>query len=436
MYIPNDIKLLSEIEQNNDVVSLFQYKNTSAWISIKDMLTTAMYDKSIRLETGNKKEILSWEGAKVVFISFKTYLIYIISKEKKSIFLGASTGLFRLDAKVLDSYFPYYEQEESKTIYMLNCGSLRDLNKYKTYLKQNKIIVENYLLVVLKKVFAKLVYLPKDKIQNIEAFRNTIDKEGIEVSQKELLSKYKEFIAGYKLYRMFFRFLNIEEAYIVSAPTKSDMVAALKSLDIQTIDIQHGIVGELHRGYNFKIPKDDILPTVDRIDVYNTFWKNEIIKAGYFKEEQINVVGRLKYDIVRANIEELDFKYIIFTGQGAFFEEISKFFQNSDASLAKEDTRLIYKSHPRELISEIDDFKEQIKDLKFCEVYSGNNTTEELIKHCYAHISIFSSCHFDAVYFNHKTYILDIMENNIMLSYASSSPNDFIKINNIKEVLY
>lgn len=437
MSISNDIKVLKKIELTRDVISVFQYEETTAWISIKDMLTSFMYDKNVRLETGNKKGIVSWIGLKTIIFSVKEYFLHIKAKEKKNIFLGASTGLFNFEDKILDAYFPYYDVDTRACIYMLNCGNLNELNKYKTYMKKNHIVIENYLVVILKKILANFLFftLPKEKIKEIKDFSVYLKTESIEVSNKALRAKYSEFIAGYKLYKLFFKFLKIEKAYIVSTPTKSDMVASLKSLGIEVIEIQHGIVGELHRGYNFKLDKTKLLPTADKIDVYNKFWKDEIIKAGYFDESSINIVGRLKYDIVKNDIKDLNFKYIVFTGQGAFFKQIILFFKNSDKFLIKHNIKIFYKAHPRELKHEIEFFKQEIKNLKSCLFYEGRHTTEELIKYSYAHVSVFSSCHFDAIYYKNKTYVLDVMVENIMHYYSSNSPDSVIKIKKVEEII-
>lgn len=435
--LPKEIQLLNEIEKDKEVVSIFKYKDTTAWIAVKNLLTAIMYNKNIRLETSNKKDIFSRKALNIIFFSLKKYLFYIKSKEKKSIFLGASTGLFEHEKKVLDSYFPYYDLHPNSTIYMFNCGNLNDLNQFENYVKENNIVIENYLLVMFKKLFAKVIFmkLSKKKSEELIGFNTYLKTISINTPDKMLLSKYAEFIAGYKLYRLFFKFLTIDKAYVVSAPTKSDMVAALKSLNIEVIEVQHGIVGKLHRGYNFAIEKNTILPVVDRIDVYNQFWKDEVLNAGYFEDEQLNIVGRLKYDIVKSDIESLNFKYIILTGQGAFFEKIIEFFKASDTLLEQKNIKMFYKTHPRELASELDKLRDSIDALKACEIYDGDYTTEALIKNSLAHVSVFSSCHFDAVYYKNRTYVLDIMDENIMKYYAYSSSNNFIMINTIEEIL-
>ena len=436
-HLTNDVTTLQNIETYEDVASIFSYEErTSAWISIKELLTTQMYDSNIRLGTGNKNDILSINGFKQILSSLKHFMANVKNKEKRDLFLGASTGLLLHEQQVKDAYFPYYDNSPDNVIYMLNCGNLSELTKFKAYTKNHNVVVENYLLVIIKKLYSRFLYkkISKEQTKKIKNFSLTLEEYGITVPHTLLLQQYAEFVAGYKLYRWFFSKLNIEKAYIVSAPTKSDMVAALKSLNIKTIEIQHGVVGKLHRGYNFAFQQKPLIPTVDEIHVYDQFWKDEILHAGYFYNEQIKVVGRLKYDVVRKHIDALNFKYIIFTGQGAFLEQISDFFVSSESYLKQNHIKIIYRPHPRELESEKQYFKNKIKALEMSYFDYEGYTTEELIKNSYAHISIFSSCHFDAVYYNNKTYILDIMPENIMNYYAFSAPKSFIKINTMNEV--
>lgn len=437
MSLPNNIIVLQELESEQNVISIFAYKNTSGWISVKNFLTIAMYDKSLRTASQTKENFLSADGFKLLLLSIKNYVAYLFDAEEKDIFLGAGTGLFLSENEVLDSYFPYYLNSPNSTIYMINCGNVKMLLKHHDYLESNKVVAENYIIGVLKKLLIKPVgfFIKKDKKTEIIGFYNKLKEKNVAVSYQNLFDSYVNFIIGYELYRLFFRFLKIKDAYIVSAPTKSDMVAALKSLAIRCTEIQHSVAGKLHRGFNYNFPFDKRLPTPDQINVYNQFWKDEIVHAGYFQKEQINIVGRLKYDIVRNGIEELNYKYIVFTGQGGFFDDISLFFQEADPILKKSGIKMFYKTHPRETNEEITSFAHSIQDLQNCSVYAGDFTTEELIKHSFAHISVFSSCHFDAVHYKNKTYVFDVMNDNIMNYYSKTYPDIYIKVKTMKELL-
>jgi len=434
MQLPTDISTLAQIEKKLNVCDFFQYKDSTSWISVKNLLTTNLYTNDIRIKTRSKKDIFSSKGIYVTFLSFK-HILHIFRTRKTTLFLGASTGLFSHNDKTLDAYFPYYDQKEEDVIYAINCGNITQLIKNINYVKNNHLIVENYIFGSLKKLLSKLFILLKTKTTHYENFCIFLKKYDIYINDKKIKQSHYDFIAGYHIYRIFFKILSIKKAYIVSPTTKSDICAALKSLNIEIIEIQHGVVGKLHRGYNYNFKPNKLLPVPNKINVYNQFWADEIISAGYFTSEQINIVGRLKYDIVN----EIKFiennNYIIFTGQGAYIKDVVKLFIQSVKLLEDHKLKLIYKPHPRELPSELEFISEEIKPYKNLELYNGAYSTEVLIKNCFAHISIFSSCHFDAIYYNNRTYVFDIMDNNIMNYYNVTHREQFIKVKNIEEVI-
>lgn len=435
MPIPTDITTISKIENEIDVCDIFRYKNYTAWLSVKNLLTTNFYSNEIRIETGTKKDLFTMKGFKLILLSLKHLYKNLNDKTKKSIFLGASTGLFHHNNKTLDTYFPYYDINEEETIYTVNCGNINELYNNISYVKRHQIIADNYIFGILKKIIAKFLKFTKQHDIDLKKFKDTLKNHNIDIEDYKIINTYYDFIAGYHVYRFFFKYLFIEKAYIVSPTTKSDICAALKSLNIKIIEIQHGVVGKLHRGYNFNFKPNKLLPIPDKINVYNQFWADEIVSAGYFSPEQINIVGRLKYDIVNEIKFTEDKNYILFTGQGAYINDVVKFFIESTEILECKGLKLIYKAHPRELPSEIEYIRKEIEPYKTLELYHGSYSTEVLIKNCFAHISIFSSCHFDAIYYKNRTYIFDVMDNNIMDYYNISHSEQFIKVNKIEEVL-
>lgn len=435
MPIPIDITTISKIENEIDVCEVFKYKDYTAWISVKNLLTTNFYSAEVRINTETRKDLLTTKGFNLILLSIKHLFKSLNNHTKKSIFLGASTGLFSHNNETLDAYFPYYDIDERETIYTVNCGNINELYNNMTYAKKRQIIVDNYLFGILKKLIAKFFKFTKQHIINLEQFQNTLEQHNIYIEDHKIMNAYYNFIAGYHVYRLFFRYLSIKKAYVVSPTTKPDICAALKSLDIEIIEIQHGVVGKLHRGYNFNFKPNKLLPVPDKINVYNQFWKDAIVSAGYFTQEQVNITGRLKYDIVNEIKFTENINYILFTGQGAYIKDVVKFFIQSAEILERKGLKLIYKAHPRELQSELEYIRKEIEPYKNLELYNGLYTTEVLIKNCFAHISIFSSCHFDAIYYKNRTYILNIMDNNIMNYYNISHIEQFIKVKKIEEVL-
>ena len=425
------------LEEKHDLVSIFSYKQTSAWISVKNFLTLARYNQNIRIGTKNKHDFFSFDGLKVLLISIKNYVKQIFDKKQKNIFLGGSTGVFIHNDRTIDAFFPYQIDRPADVSYMLNCGNLRELANHYDYIESNNIIIENYLVGPLKKIFSKIAvyFIGYDTKSKIKKFNGYLKQENLTLPHKQLYKVYADFVVGYELYRLFFKLLKIKKAYIVSAYTKPDIIAALKSLNIHCTEIQHGIVGQLHRGYNYNFAFDPRLPAPDHINVYNRFWKDEILKSLYFTDAQISITGKLKYDIANDNIKEAKEKYIVFTGQGGFVKDIISFFQQSDTLLTSKNIVMFYKPHPRETQEERILIKSSCNHLKSCFVYSGVSTAEELIKHSIAHVSVFSACHFDAIHYKNKTYILNVMGDNIMDYYSEVYPEMYVKIKTMKELL-
>lgn len=429
-----DNKMFFEsLEKNFNVVEIFRYAGTNAWPYIKNRISFSLIDKNIRLETGNKKNFMTQFSVWTISHSLKSYVQLLLNRKKKFLFLGASTGLFTLNGKVYDSYFPYADTEPNDVIYMFNCGNLAQLSVYKGYLAEHNIVIENYLCAPLRMVLGKIVFICLSGSQRFQKFSQYASSYNQEITEKIISEAYANFVVGFHVYKIFFKLLKIKSAYIVSAYTKADIVAALKHNGINVIEIQHGLIGRYHPGYNYSV-KDCTLPTPDQVDVYNRFWKEDLIAGGYFSDAQIRVVGRLKYNLLTDFSKPFD-NYMVFTGQAAFFDSIINFFYESNRALAEKNIYLLYKPHPKETLEELLWLKKQTAQLPNIVIYQGSETTEQLISQAMAHISLFSACHFDAIHFLGKTFVLDIVENNFMSSYANDFKKEIVPITHIDQVI-
>lgn len=422
---------LYKLESDSNLLSIFNYKGTSAWVSVKNYINFKLLG-NVRLESFNKKDIFTFNGITIILYSIKHYFIALFNRKEKNLFLGATTGLFTYKNQIKDSYFPEYDFSPKNCIYMLNNGNLSSFMKYKKYFLEHHIVIENYLIAPLKKVIGSIISLFVDKNIFSDFVIKVEELSSNNFTEKEIQKNYCNFIAGYTLYRLLFKMLKIKQAYIVSAYTKSDIVAALQSLDIKVIEIQHGIIGKKHTGYNYQVSNID-LPTPDIVNVYNQFWKDDLLNGNYFTDKQINIVGKLKYNLASSKSLENN-AYIVFTGQAVFSDKLFLFMVDANDFLVENNIILYYLPHPKETKKEIDFFKKKVKASNNIIVYDGNETTEQLIKHSIAHISIYSACHFDAIHFLNITYILDIFEDNYMNDYIKWFPEKFIKIQRLVEL--
>ena len=428
----NVLKKLSLLESKFNVINVFKYKNTTSWINIKNYIYYKSLNSAVKNPIQNSSNFLSFKGIELFFSSLIFYFSYLFNRKSKDIFFGAGSGLFKFNDSIYDSYLPK-EIKNSEIIYMLSADFPENLCKYKTYLKRKKVVIYSFLIapfkIILTKIFKNLIKLDID-----EYLLNEIEKLGINKNELEYI--HAKFIVTYWIYKIFLLPLKIKKAYVVSAYTNTELISVLKEKNIEIIEIQHGLIGTTHRGYNYAV-KSNILPTPNKVYVYDNFWKQELINAGYYSDEQIKVDGRLKYELIDKNLKIFDFDFFVFTGQGGFFDEIAKFMNDSIEYLKDKNLKLLYIPHPNESEKDLNYLKSQIKNfdnILILDSQSKKYTTEQYIYNCIAHISVYSSCHFDAIFFKNKTFIYDVMSENPIQYFIKNFPKLFIPIKSLKEI--
>lgn len=428
------VERLKSIEKSNEAMGAFAFANTSSWIVVKNLLLQQELSEVSDVYP-HKRQLLSVAGIVFILRSLAYYILAILNRKSRNLFLGASSGLFEHNGEVLDSYLPYGEIKPENIIYMLNSGDFQHLHKMSPYFRKYHIVMDNFLVGPFKVILSKLllpIFLARGNSALDRAF--ALLKKDFSISKRQLYEAHYRFIAGVLCFKVFFLLLPIRRAYVVSAYTKSDMVSALLSLGIEVTEVQHGFVGRSHVGYNYACPQG-ILPTPQCVFVYNDFWKDELIRAGYYRADQIRVTGRLKYDLVAGREQSGEKNLIVFTGQGAYYPEIALFLKKAQPVLEAHGLSLIYKAHPREPEADLAALERELDSLTKVAIYRGKESTEYLIKSALAHISVFSSCHFDAIHYLGKTFIFDVMEDNFMNPYCNEYPDRYVKIKRVDEVV-
>ncbi len=414
-------KALSKLEKDG-VIEQLRSKSSSSWIDVKNFLYSKSLDGIVATSVDNQKAFLNSIGMKLVFNSIISYFKNIFSK-KDTLFVGAGSGLMEFEGKTVDEYLPK-EIDLKRLVYWVSADYPQRLWRHIEYIKQNNIVIFSFLLAPFKVIFTKI-------FKYFSTFDLALDGLGFEVSKKELQYIHTKFIVSYYLYKIFLFPFSFKKAYIVSAYSNSPLIAVLKEKGVKIIEIQHGIIGPMHRGYNYA-KKDSLLPTPDTVYVYNKFWKDELIEAGYYLPEQIEVKGRLKYELIKKDIVLEDGRFIVFTGQGGFYNEINRLLKDATKVLKQKNIKLLYLPHPNES-------KEQLSQLHKSDVVEilsqKRYITEQYIYNALAHISVYSSCHFDAIHYKNKTFVFDIMKENPMHYYTKHYLDKFIAIKDIDEVL-
>jgi len=428
--------LLAHLETDFAAVNAFRYRNTSSWVRMKSVIQ-GLLSNSGEMPL-NARNTLGSNGLILFFMSAGNYVRGLRWRRGKSvIYVGAGSGLFAYGGEVKDSYFPYADLSPDECLYWLSADSPEKLMRYRDYLVRNEAVIFSYIIAPLSALFARFVRLKSSNFDKAAAggIADEVRKSSYALADEAIARNHALFIARYWLFRLLLPKRGIKKAYIVSAYSYSEICAVLKERGVEIIELQHGLIGPEHRGYNYAV-RDERLPTPDSVNVYNDFWKQELVDAGYYPQDRIRATGRLKYELIRRDLR-FERRFVVFTGQGLLLDEIIRFLDEGARFIADRriDLDLLYLPHPNEGKSDIERMRKALRNCATIKIgHPGGATTEECIYYSAAHVSIYSSCHFDALFFKNKSYVFDVMENNPMKYYMEKYPEKFIRIHRLADI--
>lgn len=375
-------------------------------------------------------DLISVAAVRIFFLSIIRLIKAYFSKSKKPIFFGALSTLKMTSSGVAyDSHHPKYAgaTEASDMINFVNAGSSDRLSIFTQYLDTNSAISDNVIakpICILIRIFMPFLlkkYKCDFKAQIIIKHMREIGFDN--VPSWEFLSKIiQEFYALRTWYIVLLRNLPVTKIYLLSSYSKSFVVCAAKQLDIHVVELQHGYIGFAHRGYNYQ-PNcpSDYFP--DTVLLYNKFWENNISSLKYLEKFNFQVINSERFPYYIEEKSDIDSKYVLVTGQGIAYDEIKNCLSKILDICYKNKVCVIYQPHPREDLSIIkkDEFFTRAVTL-----YNGSQPTMQLIKNCTAHLSVYSTCHFDALNTIGKTFVIPSKSFSFFNYYCSSYPNEFV----------
>jgi len=414
--------LFEKIESTENLLGLFTYNETNSWINVK----YGLFRDYFKVNQVNKKNQIKLS---LLIPILKNILNSYSNRKSKSLYFGTTRGLVvnqKNEIKDIYSSEEIFSPSEVKTFMTLN--SFNDLKKNSSFLRERRVSCDNLYYNILAKInFSK----SSSKI-NFSELKKEIDLLGLDIDINLFYKLHNNFINQYKFYdRLLSKYKKVKNAYIVSSHSKSFITAVLQKRKISVIEIQHGIVGNSHIGFDFKCEIHH-LPIPNKIYVYNEFWKKELLNCNFTKD--IQIFKYYKYQNIFPEIKKNQAPYILFTGQGLFYDEIQKLFMNGIEFLKRNKITFHYRPHPSETSSLV--FKELSIKYPHEFVYNTQEySTEYLIKHAVAHISVQSTCHFDCVEILGKTHILDITwMNNPLKRFTKSYPENFVSITKLNDL--
>jgi hypothetical protein len=228
------------------------------------------------------------------------------------------------------------------------------------------------------------------------------------------------FLAGKALYRRLL--MRIQPSFLLVAdPGEHASVAAAKELGVTAVELQHGgTTDRFHSGYcwtGYGIPHRPTMPIPDRLYLYGEHTRREIDRHGFWGSS-VRVVGCPRVDQYRTRRSEpaQDGPKVLLTTGASIAETIAFMGEFLRASRDVPGLELWVKLHPiyeRSPHAYLEAFRGDAR----VQVLSGSQdpSTFELLSRASIHVSVSSSCHYDALGLGVATVILPLPTHEIVL---------------------
>lgn len=441
----SSLSALQDLERSCDVVEQFRAFDSTSWATLKNQIFTQAIlgrPQLVQVKEWTAGQFL--RGARLAALSLISYVGQAFRRKDRDIFVGAGSGLKWHAGGVFDTLLPPELSVKpgtpmSECLYLLSAHNPRAMMAQRAYLKRQNAIVYTFLITPLREVITKLLFLayrPGRRLRDAaQTVSDRMSRANVRIAARDVLRMHLRFCVSYILYSVFLAPFRIRRAFVVSAYSNTELCAVLRRRNVSITEVQHGIIGPVHRGYNYACASAR-LPTPDYVEVSSEFWRGELLAAGYFRDEQILIRPSGKHILADAEPRSISGPYYLFTGQGLMADEIVAFFEEYGKS--GNSVPLLYLPHPSEEGAAARKMEMAIAALGKANIgvlANSQASTESLIKHCTDHISIYSSCHFDAVLYKGRTFVFDVIEESLMHYYTRKYPGQFIPIKCMSDIL-
>jgi hypothetical protein len=239
-------------------------------------------------------------------------------------------------------------------------------------------------------------------------------------SEEWVAPRLRLFLAGKALYRRLLK--RIQPRFLLVAdPGEHASVAAAKELGVTAVELQHGgTTDRYHSGYcwtGYGIPHRPTMPIPDRLYLYGEHTRREIDRHGFWGNS-VRVVGCPRVDQYRNRRSgpSQDGPKVLLTTGASISDTIAFMAEFLRASRDVPGLELWVKLHPIYERSP-DAYLEAFRGDARVQVLSGSEdpSTFELLSRAGVHVSVSSSCHYDALGLGLPTVILPLPTHEIVL---------------------
>ena len=368
-------KLFSFEEKMFDTLSTIKIGKWNAWRVIKSEVFFSAIYKGIRKKVENSSAQRSQSNFKLLVSSIKGfykllyYFVWRIFKKNVACIVTLSInktvknedGLWvdvvvdNLIKKAGIKNFIYIEVPDNNGKYL-----------QKAFIKRSFLSNEFSFFIFSIHKFLEIIGFFQKQAAEIESTWLAYFKCPFPLESKNTNAVFNKFYGEYFFYKLFFS-ITRPALLVVNDQMATGKIAAAKVKGIKTIELQHGMMDEYYPQYhlhpNFLAVKIS-LPLAEKIGVFGQFHKNQLTKKLFYKEEDVEVIG--KYDTtstLRRISRFSNNKTIVFVTQGKLLFEQSKVdLTNLINQLNFTNYFLIIKLHPLESEHLVDWYLELVKN--------------------------------------------------------------------------
>lgn len=210
-----------------------------------------------------------------------------------------------------------------------------------------------------------------------------------------------------RAYRRLLTWLRPRHIYVVSAYTKTDIVYAARSIGIMVSEIQHGMMAPFHPSYSYaSLGRGWDLALPDRLIVNSPFWLKTQGQTPY-ATVVLNPLSQKAPPPAAANGRP----YLLFSGQNLAHDKVADLVTQFLANPACKDVDFLYACHPSEDPKRVAQRIGGGGDQRIrVEPFVSSEQTRALIAGAQKHVSVYSSCHVDALEIKGETYVMLVPE--------------------------
>jgi hypothetical protein len=434
-------ELIRQIEARHDLLQ-HQVDGWCVWPLLRFPAALALMDLPF---TKSSKE--SFTRRELLGMAAKDFLRLFFPRKSRYAVITLATALMEQEGALYrDVFFDDLLQELGSFF------KIEKPNNKSFFYRSRNALLKSSMTTIAFELLSSLV-LPKfrkpSRITNVaESLSRSLSREpGLEIFSAEKIGAMLEhFYWDKKLYSFLFR--RVKPKYLFSADGYGDHAAfaAAKELGIKVCEFQHGsfMKGGPEYGWSsYAVSYRAKMPVPDQFFLFGDYWREQL-EGDSFWEGHLSVVGNMRIDRYRklksdyrsASQKKNSYK-IVLTSQGIDVEKMIAF-ASDFLKLAgdKLEIEFTIKLHP---VYEADKslYERAFSQNKRVRIISGSEapSTFELLAAADLHLSISSSCHYDALGLGVPTVILPLANSDWIMplhraghAFLATTPEDLLEI--------